>query len=91
MVCKVVQSLRSSFPPTRTEKVTPARLSFYSCIFVSSPSFFDALFLSSKFDLSLSSLSLVMMTLLGWTPMGTVAPLVFSRWTRSTWMTNFLR
>ena len=41
--------------------------------------------------LSLSSLMLVMTTLLGWMPMGTVAPFDLSRWTRSTWMTHFLR
>ena len=42
-------------------------------------------------DLSLSSLMLVITTLLGWMPMGTVAPFDLSRWTRSTWITHFLR
>lgn len=30
-------------------------------------------------------------TLLGWMPMGTDAPFDLSRWTRSTWITHFLR
>ena len=41
--------------------------------------------------LSLSSLRLVTTTLLGWMPMGTEAPFDLSRWTRSTWITHFLR
>ena len=32
-----------------------------------------------------------MTTLLGWTPMGTDEPFDLSRWTRSTWITHFLR
>jgi hypothetical protein len=41
--------------------------------------------------LSLSSLIVVITTLLGFTPMGAVAPFDLSRCTRSTWMTHFLR
>lgn len=40
---------------------------------------------------SLSSLREVTTTLEGLMPMGMVAPEPFSRWTRSTWMTHFLR
>jgi hypothetical protein len=40
---------------------------------------------------SLSSLSLVTTTLLGWMPMGTDCPFDFSRVTRSTWTTYFRR
>merc|ERR1712097_177537 len=40
---------------------------------------------------SLSSFSLVIMTLDGWIPTFTVEPLLFSRVTRSMWITYFLR
>jgi len=40
---------------------------------------------------SLSNLSEVTTTLLGWTPIGVVAPFDLSLWTRSTWITHFLR
>ena len=39
----------------------------------------------------LLTLSVVMTTLEGWIPTGTVAALDFSTVTRSTWMTHFLR
>lgn len=40
---------------------------------------------------SLSSLSEVMTTFEGWMPTEGVAAFDFSTWTRSTWMTHFLR
>lgn len=45
------------------------------------------LFLSRTFFLSLSSFSLTISTLLGWMPTLTVAPLAFSRWILSMWIT----
>lgn len=50
-----------------------------------------ALMRSRMASRSLSSLSLVMTTLEGWTPRGTDWPLVFSRDTRSTWITYLRR
>jgi hypothetical protein len=41
--------------------------------------------------LSLSNLIVTITTLLGFTPIGAVAPFDLSRCTRSTWMTHFLR
>lgn len=49
-----------------------------------------AAILSRIFSRSLSSFSLVISTLLGATPMGTLWPLLFSRLTRSMW-TTYLR
>jgi len=49
------------------------------------------LILSRIFSRSLSSLSFVTTTLLGWMPIGTDWPLDFSRETRSMWMRYFSR
>ena len=49
------------------------------------------LILSSMLSRSLSSFNLVIMTLLGAMPSGTLCPFDFSRVTRSTWMTYLRR
>lgn len=69
-----------SFPPFQVE--------IYSDLLrVSRP----RLIFSRMASRSLSSLSLVTTTLLGWMPTGTLWPLALSRVTRSTWMTYLRR
>lgn len=47
--------------------------------------------LASKWDIEELTFNVVMTTLEGWIPTGTVAAFDFSTVTRSTWMTHFFR
>lgn len=74
----------------RRGKKTPF-LKIYSLFLPLSPSFALPPFLSKIASRSLSILSFVICTLLGWTPTGTDCPFTFSLVTRSMWMTYFRR